>query len=555
MPKVIINEVDQSRYIAPGNEAPVVILVPGTASFGPVFTKENPKVHTFVGANDLSAFYNMFGLSAATYKNGTAVTTITGDVSFDYVTNLLNKGATVKFYRLNEGEYAKSAKLADITIDGESVELKLSAKYTGKLGNYLIVDAKRVKDSTTDVILSVYRMSVSNEANIDTDDKILANLSKYNRIESYRVSNDINSSFYDNINEFEYISVDTYIISELVKKLDELFKNEKKTEIIYRLNGGADFKDTDSIIDSLHTAIGDSFENFADPYLFDFDFVTSGGFVTDDGYDTTGGELTIHAKMIALCEKRGDCEAILDTPYDFSADDVITYSSKINTSYATIYAPWCSSVSAATGRTVMMPPSYNFLQAILYGMSKNAVENQLWYVPAGVNRAAAPFIINPKYEIGSVILDKFQNNHDYRVNPIMRVRNYGYCIYGNSTCQQSVSGTANSALESLNVRLLANVIKKSIFAVCCGLAFEYNDSRLWTKFYAQMDVVLTYMKRHFGLYDYKIIMDTTTVTAAAMNERRVPGKIKISPQLAGEFFDIDFEIAPSGVSFSEEDNG
>ena len=51
MPKVIINEVDQSRYIAPGNEAPVVILVPGTASFGPVFTKENPKVHTFVGAN------------------------------------------------------------------------------------------------------------------------------------------------------------------------------------------------------------------------------------------------------------------------------------------------------------------------------------------------------------------------------------------------------------------------------------------------------------------------------------------------------------------------
>lgn len=545
MPKVIINEVDQSRYIAPGNEAPVVILVPGTASFGPVFTSENPQVHTFVGSNDLSAFYNMFGLSAATHKNGSAVTTLTGDVSFDYVTNLLNKGATVKFYRLNEGEYAKSAKLDDITIDGETVELKLSAKYTGKLGNYLIVNAKPVKDSTTDVVLSVYRMSVSNESNKDTDEKILANLSKYNRIESYRVSKDINSTFYDNINEFEYINVDVDIIEALIGK----------DEAIYRLTGGADFKDTDSVITSLHTAIGESFANFADPYLFDFDFVTSGGFVTDDGYDTVGGEPVIHNKMIALCEKRGDCEAILDTPYDFSADEVINYSSKINTSYATIYAPWCSSVSAATGRTVMMPPSYNFLQAILYGMSKNAVENQLWYVPAGVNRAAAPFVINPKYEIGSVILDKFQNNNDFRVNPIMRVRNYGYCIYGNSTCQQSVSGASNSALESLNVRLLANVIKKSIFAVCCGLAFEYNDSRLWTKFYAQMDVVLTYMKRHFGLYDYKIIMDTTTVTAAAMNERRVPGKIKISPQLAGEFFDIDFEIAPSGVSFSEEDNG
>ena len=106
----------------------------------------------------------------------------------------------------------------------------------------------------------------------------------------------------------------------------------------------------------------------------------------------------------------------------------------------------------------------------------------------------------------------------------------------------------------MNVRLLANVVKKTIFAVCCGLSFEYNDSVLWTKFYSQMDVVLTYMKRHFGLYDYKIIMDSTTVTAADMNNRRVPGKIKISPELAGEYFDIDFEISPAGVSCGEEDN-
>ena len=42
MPKVIVNEVDQSRYVAPGNNAPMVVLVPGTASFGPTFTETNP---------------------------------------------------------------------------------------------------------------------------------------------------------------------------------------------------------------------------------------------------------------------------------------------------------------------------------------------------------------------------------------------------------------------------------------------------------------------------------------------------------------------------------
>ena len=61
------------------------------------------------------------------------------------------------------------------------------------------------------------------------------------------------------------------------------------------------------------------------------------------------------------------------------------------------------------------------------------------------------------------------------------------------------------------------------------------------------------MKRHYGLYDYKIIMDASTVTTEAMNERRVPGKVLISPTLAGEFFDIDFEIVPSGVTFTTEE--
>ena len=75
--------------------------------------------------------------------------------------------------------------------------------------------------------------------------------------------------------------------------------------------------------------------------------------------------------MIDLAEKRGDAIALLDTPETMPAIGgtnvvgVIGYSANVNTSYAAIYAPWCSSVSVATGRTVMMPPSYNFILAIL----------------------------------------------------------------------------------------------------------------------------------------------------------------------------------------------
>ena len=33
MPKVTINEIDSSRYVAPSENVPMTVLVPGTASF------------------------------------------------------------------------------------------------------------------------------------------------------------------------------------------------------------------------------------------------------------------------------------------------------------------------------------------------------------------------------------------------------------------------------------------------------------------------------------------------------------------------------------------
>lgn len=577
MPKVTINEIDQSRYVQSGGVAPMVVLVPGTASFGPVFSKESPEVHTFSGAAGLQDFYRLFGYSPAvttkqTIDNKSYVSTIDGDFSFEYVTNLLLNGASVQFARINEGTAATSTPILTDIGNGLTGLNTFTARYSGRFGNRLVVKFNRIADSATDAIIAVYMKPTSMKDSVG-----LADLSKCTLLENFRVSTNPASAYFGNLNAFKYlenITSDTLIT---------FIKNSTDTVSIYELSGGLDFCEPlgysdsadaeafeDDILDKIYKVLTtDFYENFSDPYLFDFDFVTSGGFVTafdstdaaNDSWNkliNTEGCDAIHAAMISLCETRGDCFALLDTPKamsaysaDNSAMSVSMYASKLDTSYAALYAPWASIVSASTGGTLDMPPSYLFMASILKGMTTNA-NTDLWYVPAGVTRAAAPFIVSPQYEIGSVILNKFQNDNNYRVNPIMRVRNYGYCVYGNATCKQSLDGVGRSALESVNVRLLCNVIKKAIFAVCSGLAFEYNDSRLWAKFYSQMDKVLVYMKRNYGLYDYKIVMDGTTVTSAAMNERRVPGKIMISPTLAGEFFDIDFEIAPSGVSFNEE---
>lgn len=605
MPKVTINEIDQSRYIQSGASAPMVVLVPGTASFGPVFDELNPSVVSFSGAAGLQSFYQTFGYNPATITKtveGTAdktyLGTIDGDLSFEYVTNLLNNGATVQFLRLNEGTAAESKPIDTVDFDDiGSTEIKFTARYTGRFGNYLVVQLKKEKD--TEGVISVYmktpRFVNANKGKDISKDELV----RMTQLEGFRVSTDPTSPYFSNLNAFNYIA--NIPARELAAMFNKLTA-DNKTSIVCPLFGAYDFAknitasdtyattteatENDDILKVLTEKLGVTiskdgvvidesvYTSFTDPYLFDFDFVTSAGFFTEDSEDTlkiySDNTATtvdpIHTAMINLCEARGDCIALLDTPKTLAAIHsakvasgtaaqpdctVSSYAKRINTSYAAIYAPWCSVVSNSTAAIVEMPASYIFMSAILKGMS-TSVNNDLWYVPAGVNRAAAPFIVAPRYEIGSTILDKFQNTENFRVNPIMKVRNYGYCVYGNSTCLQSIPGVSRSALESMNVRLLCNVIKKTIFAVCSSLAFEYNDSRLWAKFYSQMDKVLLYMKRNYGLYDYKIIMDGTTVTSQAMNERRVPGKILVSPTLAGEYFDIDFEISPSGVSFNEE---
>ncbi len=540
MPRININEIDSSRYVNPAESAPMTVLVPGTASFGPVFTSDNPEVFTFVGDDDLINFYNTFGVNPAKYVDTNKVLrTLSGDLSFEYVTNLLHSGATVQFYRLNSGKAATGGTSANNAL--------ISAKYSGRFGNMLVVDVQSVKltsstTSKTDVIISVYRNTF--EA---SDILVPANnvdlIKKLPRLISTRVSTDENSQYYIDSVDLKYVDI-------TVENLTALVGTGNAT---YNLFGGLDYASDGQAIDeetsfnAVVESLKASYANFSDQYLFNFDIVSAGGITPEkDELEKINEEIT------KLCETRKDCFAPLDTPMDAAYTEVLTYASTQESSYTAIYAPWCSFVSSTTGRTVTMPPSFIFMKALLLGM-ESQVDAELWYVPAGVQRTSAPFIVAPTYQIGSTILDEFQNNNEYRVNPIMRLRNYGYCIYGNATCKQSITGVPHSALESLNVRLIANAVKKHIFEVCSGLSFDYNNSQLWLSFYSQMDEKLLYMKRHYGLYDYKIIMDASTVTTEAMNERRVPGKVLISPTLAGEFFDIDFEIVPSGVTFTTEE--
>jgi hypothetical protein len=277
--------------------------------------------------------------------------------------------------------------------------------------------------------------------------------------------------------------------------------------------------------------------------------------VDEDVYTAFYTEVTpIHEAMRELVNTRQDCIALFDLPKDYKRtglNSIVEYSRLLNTSYGTIHNPWCWINSPdVAGKQILMAPSYIFLYTFLFNLINN-VESQKWFPPAGVDRATARVVTKPYYEIGSVILNEWQNDNISRVNPIMRLKQYGYIIYGQYTTLPAIDLYTHSALESLNVRLISNVIKKKIFDVCLNLAFNPNTEKLWLKFFAQLDPFLRYMKYNDGLYDYRIVMDKSTVTTDDINHLRCPGKVFIAPTRTAEFFDIDFIITEARAVFSD----
>jgi len=303
-------------------------------------------------------------------------------------------------------------------------------------------------------------------------------------------------------------------------------------------------------------------EAFSDHYVYDFDVIVSSGFtglpdifVSGSGTNATKTS-NLHLNMLRLAVTRGDAVALLDTPQVWSYTDVYEYTEKTGGyqpiySFGAVHAPWCKIRDLSTGNYAMMPASLAFLGAISNGLVTNGATS-LWYAPAGVARASCPNVISAQYEIGGTILNYWQNTQIARVNPIMKILSYGYCVYGNATLMQNMKGYTKSSLQSLGTRFLCNTIKKAIFSLCVRLTFEPNDYNLWSTFRTELGDVLRQYQLNGVISQYEIIMDETTVTDEDRQNLTVPGKVNIVPTLPAEYFDIDFTISAQGVTFAEQ---
>lgn len=312
----------------------------------------------------------------------------------------------------------------------------------------------------------------------------------------------------------------------------------------YKLHDGEDISDED-----VAKGIANTYNFIVDKYIYDVKFITAGGYT-----DTESANPKIASAMVKLANKRRDCFAVVDFPKNTIKTEVTKWftQDEFDTSYAAAFAPWCY-VKLPSGKTDWMAPSYLFMYTL--GLSVKS-GNPVYSAPAGVLKASMPQVIKPEYEIGGDLLDYWQGSNPQSINPLMKLRNYGYVIYGQRTLYniQNKDQNTASALQQINVRLSINEIRRILFNAAIRLTFQANNQKTWNEFKSIVTPKLDAMKSNGGITDYLIQMDDTTTTAEDIQNNTIRAKVKVSITKAIENFEIDFYVEPQSITFADDEN-
>lgn len=271
----------------------------------------------------------------------------------------------------------------------------------------------------------------------------------------------------------------------------------------------------------------------SNPLVYDLNMLIVPGLLNE-----IHGSVTTYA--LSMCEERADVFYLMDNEQlTSSIGDAISAIDGIDSSYATTYSPWIKIYDATNSKYLWAPPSVVMAGVISFS-DRYAAE---WWAPAGLNRGGITDGVKAYRALTKGQLDQLYEN---RINPIITISGTGLAAWGQKTLQ-----VKSSALDRINVRRLLIAMKKYIASTTRYLVFEQNTVQTRTRFLNMVNPYMESIQQRQGLYAFKVIMDETNNTADTIDRLELRGAVYIQPSKSAEYVIIDFNILPTGASFSQ----
>jgi phage tail sheath protein FI len=170
-------------------------------------------------------------------------------------------------------------------------------------------------------------------------------------------------------------------------------------------------------------------------------------------------------------------------------------------------------------------------------------ERDPWWSPAGFNRGHIKNVTRLAWNPGKDDRDTLYKNG---VNPVLQFKGEGVVLYGDKTMLSKPS-----AFDRINVRRLFIVLEKAISKAAKYSLFEFNDEFTRAQFVALVEPYLRDIKGRRGVYDFRVVCDTTNNTPEVIDRNEFVGDIYIKPARSINFIHLNFVAVRTGVAFSE----
>ena len=247
----------------------------------------------------------------------------------------------------------------------------------------------------------------------------------------------------------------------------------------------------------------------------------------------------VSTKAMDLCEAREDVFYIADfVGAGDTITDVVEEASLVDSNYTATYYPWVKTVDTITNKVLPVPPS-----TLLVGTyAQNDRLGAEWFAPAGLNRGGIQGAIQVLNRLTQSERDTL---YEGKVNPIAAFPGQGISAFGQKTLQES-----SSALDRINVRRLLINLKKFVASTSRFLVFEQNTGQTRAKFLNTVNPYLESVQQRQGLFAFRVVMDETNNTPDVIDRNILQGSVFLQPAKTAEFIVIDFNILPTGATFS-----
>ena len=166
-----------------------------------------------------------------------------------------------------------------------------------------------------------------------------------------------------------------------------------------------------------------------------------------------------------------------------------------------------------------------------------------WFSPAGINRGNIKNAVKLAWNPVQTDRDAL---YSLGVNPVITLAGSGTVLFGDKTLQ-----TKPSNFDRINVRRLFIVLEKTIARAARSSMFEFNDDFTRSQFVALVTPFLRDVQGRRGIYDFRVVCDTTNNTAQVIDSNQFVGDIYIKPARSINYIQLNFVSVRTGVDFTE----